>query len=318
MTANDREDPFYCTLNEHSLIAVNGTDARAFLHRQVTCDIEGLPSAASSYGGFCSPKGRLFATFLVWRTANGLMLQLPRLLCEPMQAQLSKYVLRAKVHISDQSDAFVRFGMHGARSVETLEKMFGPLPGGVHTVAHPQDATILTFPGERIEIIVPAEKSSTLSAALRNAACEKTARVWDLMDIQAGIPNILPPTREAFVPQMVNLDLIGGISYSKGCYPGQEIVARMHYLGRLKSRAYLAHLDGTDEPQPGDSLYSVDHGSQATGTIVNVAPVPTGGYDLLAVIQIASANSTRIRWRTPEGPALTLRALPYSVEEHAT
>jgi tRNA-modifying protein YgfZ len=139
------------------------------------------------------------------------------------------------------------------------------------------------------------------------------SRAWELMDIRAGIPTILPATQDAFVPQMVNLDLIGGLSYTKGCYPGQEIVARTHYLGRLKSRAYLAHLDDRAAPQPGDPLYSDDFGGQASGTVVNAAPAPAGGHDVLAVIQVASADAGRVHWRAADGPALALRALPYPV-----
>jgi len=123
---------------------------------------------------------------------------------------------------------------------------------------------------------------------------------------------ITPATQEQFVPQMVNMDLIGGLSYSKGCYPGQEIVARMHFLGRLKQRTYLAHL-GAGEPVPGDKLYSADLGGQASGMIVNAAPAPGGGYDALAAMQIASAAAGTMHWKTPDGPELKLLPLPYEV-----
>jgi folate-binding Fe-S cluster repair protein YgfZ len=111
---------------------------------------------------------------------------------------------------------------------------------------------------------------------------------------------------------MVNLDLIGGVSLSKGCYPGQEIVARMHYRGTLKQRMYLANIPGSDAPRPAEKLYSPDFGEQACGTIVNAARSPEGGHDVLAVIQIASAEKGDLHWKMPQGPALTLKPLPYA------
>jgi folate-binding protein YgfZ len=134
-----------------------------------------------------------------------------------------------------------------------------------------------------------------------------------LLEIRAGIPVVTPTTQEAFVPQMVNLDLIGGVSFEKGCYPGQEIVARMHYRGTLKQRMYLAHVAGTDSPQAGDKLYSPAFGAQASGTIVNAARSPEGGHDLLASIQIASAAKGEVHLKSPDGPALQLLPLPYPV-----
>lgn len=313
MATRDFDYSFFCELGSLGLIAISGSDAGSFLHGQVTCDIHALAPEASCYGGYCSPKGRLLATFLVWRSANGYLLQLPRPLCESVQQRLSKFILRARVLVNDESDRFARFGVGGSKVLEVVEKNLGPLPAAEHGVRHAPEATLLALPGGRIEIVVPAEKSLKLRDALRSAANESNPSVWELMDIRAGIPNILPATQDRFVPQMVNLDRIGGISFSKGCYPGQEIVARMHYLGRLKSRAYLAHLDGPNEPQPGDPLYSDHYGDQACGTVVNAAPTPTGGYDVLAVFQIGSANAGRVRWRKADGPALKIQALPYSI-----
>jgi hypothetical protein len=144
---------------------------------------------------------------------------------------------------------------------------------------------------------------------------------WDWLDIRAGVPTITKPVQEQFVPQMVNLDLIGGLSFSKGCYPGQEIVARMHFLGKLKQRMYLAHLStelaAGASPQPGDKLYSADLGAQSSGMVVNAARSPEGGYDLLAVIQIASAEGQTMHWKSPDGPALDLLPLPYEVSASA-
>ncbi|MBI2289829.1 MAG: folate-binding protein YgfZ, partial [Betaproteobacteria bacterium] len=135
--------------------------------------------------------------------------------------------------------------------------------------------------------------------------------VWDWLDIRAGIPFITPATQDQFVPQMANLDAIGGVSFNKGCYPGQEIVARMHYLGRLKQRMYLASVAADEAPQPGDKLYSADTGEQSCGMIVNAAAAPDGGFDMLAVMQIESAQRGEVHWKSPDGPRLKFSDLPY-------
>ncbi len=124
---------------------------------------------------------------------------------------------------------------------------------------------------------------------------------------------MLPATQDQFVPQMANLDVINGVSFDKGCYPGQEIVARMHYLGKLKQRMYLANIAGDDVPQPGDKLYSPDTGEQATGLVMNVAPAPHGGHDVLAVIHIASFRGGDVRLKSPAGKRLKFMVLPYDL-----
>ena len=137
--------------------------------------------------------------------------------------------------------------------------------------------------------------------------------VWDWLEIRAGIPVITAATQEAFVPQMVNLELLGGVSFQKGCYPGQEIVARSQYLGKLKRRMYLAHTDRDVAPGAGTQLYSRDLDGQPSGMVVSAAPAPGGGFDLLAVIQTTSADVHPIHLGTPDGPVLALEPLPYPV-----
>ena len=173
--------------------------------------------------------------------------------------------------------------------------------------------TVIRLEEERYEIAVPRDKAAGFMEALE-AGAERSGASWDLLDIRAGIPVITAATQEAFVPQMVNLDVLGGVSFEKGCYPGQEIVARMHYRGTLKQRMYLAHVEGTEQPQPGDKLYSPAFGEQSSGTIVNAAAAPDGGSDVLAVVQIAAGGTnSEVHWKNPAGPRLTFRTLPYSV-----
>jgi folate-binding protein YgfZ len=303
----------YCELVHLGLVRFSGTEAHAFLHNQLTCDVGALASGSSTYGAYCTPKGRILATFLLWRVGEDFFMQLPTSLREPIQKQLSKYILRAKVKAADASSEWALLGIAGKDSEAVVRQAVGAVPGAVHDVTQTPEATVIKLPGERYGIGATRDKAPAILASLAATAEKAGADYWDWLDIRAGIATILPATQEAFVPQMVNLDLIGGVSLTKGCYPGQEIVARMHYRGTLKQRMYLANVGGTDQPQPAEKLYSPDFGEQACGTIVNAARSPEGGYDVLAVMQIASADKGDVRWKAPGGPVLKFMQLPYSV-----
>jgi hypothetical protein len=302
-----------CELAHFGLIRFSGAEAQSFLHSQLTCDVAALASGKSTYGSYCNPKGRVLATFLLWRLGDDFFVELPALLREPIQKRLSKYILRAKVKAEDVTGTWTMFGIAGAEALRLVKRAVDTVPQGLHEASQTRDAMVIRLPGARCEIVAVKDKAPAIRSALAQGTEAKRPEYWDWLDIRAGVPVILPATQEAFVPQMVNLDLIGGVSMTKGCFPGQEIVARMHYRGTLKQRMYLANIAATDRPQPGDKLYTPDFGEQACGTIVNAAPSPEGGDDALAVIQIASAEKGEVHWKAPGGPALRLMQLPYSV-----
>ena len=301
----------YCELVHVGVIRCSGTEAQAFLHNQLTCDVAALAAGESTYGSYCTPKGRMLATFLLWRAGDDFYMQLPTPLREPIQKQLSKFILRAKVKAEDASPEWAFLGVAGEDSEAVIRRAVGAVPSAANGVVQAPDAMVIKLPGDRYEIIAARDKAQVVVASLASTAEKAGPDYWDWLDIRAGIANILPATQEAFVPQMVNLDLISGVSLTKGCYPGQEIVARMHYRGTLKQRMYLANVGGTQLPEPGDKLFSPDFGEQACGTIVNGAPSPEGGQDVLAVIQIASAEKGDVHWKSPNGPALKFMQLPY-------
>jgi hypothetical protein len=166
----------------------------------------------------------------------------------------------------------------------------------------------------RFEVVAPVARAVEIEALLKKEATLADAAAWDRAAILAGVPVLTPATQEEFVPQMANLDLIGGVSFSKGCYPGQEIVARMHYLGKLKQRMALGHLEADSPPAAGDKLYSAELGEQAAGTIVNAAPAPGGGFDVLAVVQTSTLSDNGLHLKSLTGPALQLLPLPYPLE----
>ena len=304
----------FSPLSQFGLIRFSGDDAQSFLHAQLSCDVAALTPGHSTYGAYCTPKGRALASFLLWRSADGFVMQLPSSLREPIQRQLTKFILRSKVKAADVTADLALLGVAGSNASAAVLNAAGLAPNAVHGVEHSNGITVIRLDENRYEIAVLRDKAAGVMKAIPAGAEKAAPEAWDLLDIRAGIPFVAPATQEAFVPQMLNLDLIGGVSFDKGCYPGQEIVARMHYRGTLKQRMYLAHIAGGERPQPGEKVYSREFGEQASGTIASSAQSPQGGFDVLAVAQVA-ARKEDMRWNSPEGPALSFLPLPYAVPE---
>lgn len=299
------------------LIAVQGADAATFLQGQLTNDIRTVSATQSQVSAYCSPKGRMLACMRIFMRDDTYYLSLPRDILDATLQRLRMFVLRAKVTLSDASDTLVYIGYAGEHAAETLNAALGATP------AHPNEAisinglTLLRLPGQspRFGIIGEIATVQPLWSALCNSARPVGANVWDLLDIRAGIPTVYTATRDAFVPQMANLDSIGGISFKKGCYTGQEIVARMHYLGTLKRRMFLAEIITEAAPQPGDALYtSGATNTQSIGTIVAAQCGSRGSYEALAVVDTKSVATGQVHLHDVAGAALTFIPLPYIPE----
>lgn len=306
-------------LSHQGLIAAHGTDAVQFLQGQLTCDVQRVSADHSLLGAFCSPKGRVLASFRLFRREDGFYLELPQQLVEITLARLRKYVLRAKVVLTDASDQSVRFGVAGRAAEAVLTERCGALPATINDVIHTtggdrSGVTVIRLPGiaPRFELHGSLPVMQRLWKSLDCAVTFTGAEPWRLLDILAGIPAIYPETVEAFVPQMLNLDALDGISFQKGCYTGQEIVARTHYLGKLKRRMYVARVDSAQPPRPGDPLFSPQaDASQSAGRIVDAARHPDGGYALLAVALIDCAERGVLQLGDAQGATLNLEPLPY-------
>ena len=288
-------------LNDFTLLRFSGPDTPAFLHGQLTCDVQALKPGSSSYGGYCTPKGRLLATFLLWPDDEGLNMMLPAAIAEPVRKRLSMYILRAKVKAETMTAALACVGITGPDTGAMVAELGGEQPHGMHGVTIRAAVTTIALPGGRCLMVRPREAT----------ALPADSGIWNAFDIASGIPFILPATQEEFVPQVVNLDLIGALSYTKGCYPGQEIVARTHYLGRLKQRMFRATVAAP--AAPGDKLYCAELGDQAAGMIVAAALNTEGHHDILAVLQTANAQTTTYHCGSLQGAALALASLPYQV-----
>ena len=306
-----RDATIVADLSHNALLEFTGDDATAFLHAQFTNDVAALPEGAAQWNGWCSAKGRLLATFLLLKRPGGYLLMLPAQIAPAIAKRLGMFVLRSKVKIEDASARYARIGFAGKKAGVMVARHWGHVPERLRSVEMGAGACVALDP-DRFVIFAPAETAPGIFDTLAENATRAGADAWEWTSIHAGIPTILAATQDAFVPQMANFELIGGVSFKKGCYPGQEIVARMQYRGILKRRMALVHMGAGNAPvpEPGQKVYSKAFGEQASGEIVNVAPAPEGGADLLVVAQVESLRSGDLRLDSPDGNPLEIRSHP--------
>lgn len=305
-------------LTHYGLIRASGEDAHDFLQNQFSNDVNLIDAGHSQISAYCNPKGRILAAFRLFMRDGDFYLRMPADILEPVLKRLRMYILRSKVALDDASDELARFGFSGTDASQRLTEILSSVPADPDQVTHEDGITILRLPGPipRYEFHGDTDVIAGLWRRLARQAQPVGAEWWRWLNIQAGIPEIGTETIEAFVPQMVNLSALNGVSFKKGCYPGQEVVARMHYLGKLKRRMYLAHVNTDTPPAAGENLFSAADDEQSVGKIVEAATSPQGGYDLLAVIQIASIKEA-IHIASPDGPQLEIDELPYTVTNEA-
>ena len=300
-------------LSQLGLIAFRGEETATFLQGQLTNDVRSLHADRAQWNAYCSPKGRLLGNFLMWRQNEDYCLQLSGDILPSVQKRLSMFIMRAKVQARDASNENVRLVVAGKLALSAVTAAMGNVPEAVMQSVAVESGWVVRVGADKFVLSILPEHAETVWHTLCKTATPVGAPVWDWLRLNAGVPMIVAATQEQFVPQMVNLEVIGGVSFQKGCYPGQEIVARSQYLGKLKRRMFLAHVDA--EAAPGDALFSADFDGQSTGTIVNAAPAPSGGFDVLAVMQVESANTHTLHLKTADGAALTLKPLPYAMPE---
>ncbi len=309
-----RDGGIVAPLGHLGLMACSGADAQAFLHGQLSNDVKNLTPDRSAYAAYCSAKGRVLANLLLWREGEAYCLELARSLLPATQKRLAMFVLRSKVKLEDVSESRPVLGLAGSAAATALTEFFPALPRDAHQVVHDTaNGTLIALPGARFQLIAGLESAERLWDKLAAVLTPVGAPCWEWLEIRNGIALITPATQEQFVPQMANMELIGAVNFQKGCYPGQEIVARTQYLGQIKRRMVLAHVAGADMPQPGDELFSSALDGPARGMVVNAQAAPDGGYDLLAVVQTAVIAEVPLRLKSANGATLRIEALPYPV-----
>lgn len=308
----------FCDLSHFGIIAAYGEDAAEFLQGQFTNDINQVDEGHSQLSALCSPKGRMLCNFRIFRREQTYYLVLPYELLEAALSRLRMFVLRSKVTLEDASDALMGIGASGNKIIEHLGAITGDLPENVDDSIEHKGYTIVRVAGAipRFEIYGLLDAMKKLWQALDVHATPVGANVWELLNIQAGIPVITVSSIDTYVPQMANMHLINGVSFTKGCYPGQEIVARMHYLGKLKRRMYRIAFDSDEQVATGTALVTdTSTESQDIGTILSAQENPDGNYEALAIIQVNDAENSKLKLGDAKGPQVTVLDLPYSFED---
>jgi folate-binding protein YgfZ len=307
-----RDTAVVCDLESLSVIAIDGPDAPAFLQGQLSNDVHALAADRCQYTSHNSPKGRMLANFVLWRDDGPRYCALlPGELADAVRKRLSLYVLRSRVTLRDASADTVRMGVGGPGAEAALRAALDVVPG-VFGVARKDGATILGLPGPRYCVMAGPDRAGEIRGRLLASASAAPFAVWQWLTIRAGVPVVTAATQDLFVAQSANLDVLGGVDFKKGCYTGQEIIARMQYLGRLKERLFAFHAP-VEAVASGARLYSSAFAGQPCGTVVNAAPAPGGGTDLTAVLQVAAAESGDVRLDGDAGPRLDALPLPYAL-----
>lgn len=290
-------------LSDWGAIRASGPDAAPFLHGQLTQDFALLGTGEARLAAFCNAKGRMQASFVGFkRQPDEILLLCPADVLPATLKRLKMFVLRAKAVLSDASADVAVWGAVGAT-----------LPAGLATPVWSRH----TEAGQDWLRLPPAEgvPRALVCAAPAWAPPPEAARLapetWQWLAVRSGVAMVTQAVFEQFVPQMLNYESVGGVNFKKGCYPGQEVVARSQFRGTLKRRAYVVHTPGT--PQPGQPVFHASDAEQPCGTVVLAAPHPLGGHDAIVSMQTSAADGPALTLDTPQGAPLALLPLPYEL-----
>ena len=303
-------------LTHLGLIKLQGEETVPFLQGQLSSDVKKLSSPGWQFSSYSTPKGRMLASFIVLRDGDEALLQLPTPLQPAIQKRLTMFIMRSKTKATDANAELVALGLAGPKAAGLVSSLLGAdALDADKTAARITGGWAIRLPGERFQLIVDAATAQALWAqCLARGAVPAATRVWTLGDIRAGTPWVLPATQEEFVPQMANMELIGAVSFQKGCYPGQEIVARTQYLGKLKRRTFRVRASAP--MAAGEPVFSPEMNGQASGMVAMATPLADGSWEALVVVQMSSVEHG-LHLQAPDGPTLECLTLPYPVVEEA-
>jgi folate-binding protein YgfZ len=288
-------------------LRVAGADAQTFLQGQLSCDLRAIGEHDWRFAGYSSPKGRLLAILRIWRDGDDWLLAVDAGIRETTLKRLRMFVLRSKVSLDAEDIASI--GLAGPSIARRLAAARLHLPeaaghlstgdGGVHLLRGRDRAD----GAPRLSLQAPVDALAALWPILSQDTTLIGPAAWRRLGLLAGEPTIYPETQDRFVAQMVNLDRLGGVSFDKGCYTGQEVIARLHYLGKLKRRMLRLHAHA-EPPAPGTPIYAAESPDQAVGEVVDAAP-DGGGSLIAAVMQLGSVGQTGLRLGAADGPVLS-------------
>ncbi|MBP9683458.1 MAG: folate-binding protein YgfZ [Rhodoferax sp.] len=297
-------------LAQLGIIKVEGDDAAKFIHGQLTHDFVLLGLDQARLAAFCNAKGRMQASFIGFkRSPTEIFLVCSRDILSATLKRLSMFVMRAKARLSDASDDYAVYGLAG-NAIESIAAC-ADSAWSKADIGHVNLICLYPADGVRRALwVAPRNEPAPLGTALNE-------QDWAWTDVRSGIAMVTAPIVEAFVPQMLNYESVGGVNFKKGCYPGQEVVARSQFRGTLKRRAFLVHSD--QSLKAGDEVFQPGDDEQPCGMVAQAASVPAGlaasGFDAIVSLQISAAQASELHLGSPGGPRLSLLPLPYPLLE---
>lgn len=300
-----------CDLSHQGLLSASGSDVTAFLQGQLSNDINQVTETRAQLSSYSSPKGRAYTTFQIMQRQGVYYLALSSDVLEAVLKRLRMFIMRSKVSLEDARESVVHFGYADPQGEQRLKAALGKFPEQNLDVVQVGNLTIVRQAASvpRFEIYGELDDARQLWNRLNVHAAAVGSAAWDYFDIEAGIPKVTAASMEAWVPQMINLHLIDGINFKKGCFPGQEVVARLKYLGKNKRQMYRVAIDGVNQPAVGAKIHDA-HGEEA-GEILNSVLSPSGDHiEALVVLKIASAEQALNLARAK----VRLLPLPYNLE----
>lgn len=280
-----------CDLSHIGLISASGNDAETFLQGQLSNDIQQVDEHQAQLSSYSSPKGRAISTFQIALRQGTYYLSLSADILEPVLKRLRMFVMRSQVSLEDATDSLVHFGYSDPRGEERLSNIIGTIPLQPLAVVQSGNLTIIRQPAPvpRFEILGELDDACELWTKLGVNAAGVGRNTWDYYDVEAGIPHVTADSSEAWVAQMMNLHLIDAISFSKGCFPGQEVVARLKYLGKNKRQTYRLGIDAIELPEVGTVINNA--GGAEAGKVLNAALNPDGKVEILAVMKTSEIGA---------------------------
>ena len=306
---------FICDASETGLILVTGEDAESFLQNQFSNDISLIDETRFQLSSYSTPKGRLLAIFKVVKISNGYLLITPISLVEPLLKRLQMFVIQARVNLADASGHFVRFAIQTGNSQITGHPLLASQTGQVKAGESVISLQFSSVNGENRYLVMclSIDEAKLLWDEFSHHLKVASFDAWRLSEIKAGMPIVYPQTSEEFVLQMSNLDLLEGVSFKKGCYPGQEIVARMHYLGKLKRRMFLTTLKTDLCPLPGDEIARKGaESADGSGKVVDAVADNNGLCHCLYIAQINKVENNELCLLSQPQLDMAVDELPYT------
>jgi len=299
------------------LLIVKGPDTLKFLQGQLSCDVQALQNNASSLGAHCTHQGRAISCFRAFMLGpDAVALSMPSAIMANASAALAKYIVFSKAEIEETNTSFCGIGLAGANAATLIETHLASLPSSIDEVSHSEQGYVIKVAEQRFECWLKPEAAMDFWRKAADQCQRASQNDWQLMNIQAGIPELQAETVDTFIPQMLNLQALGGVSFHKGCYTGQEVVARMEYRGKLKRPMYRIGFDLAKEetlPRPGQALFALDK-KQSVGNIVIAASAEGNKGEALAVITSSSVEAGEVFLNEEKSKKLAILNLPYAIK----